>query len=169
MATLTPLLLRQLDDGRPDLLEELDVLLHGLVLVAADEGGDHVDAQLGGGLDEGLQVLDGGLALGKVGVHGVGVVGQGGDVHALVGDVLLHIFGVGVVLQDALGVDVADAGVAALGLAGGPAGHLQALKAHLGGGVHGLLKAPAVQDGGQKSKMNHVYSPFVVILPGAAY
>ncbi len=146
---LHALVLRQLDDGRPDLLEELDVLFHGLVLIPADEGGDHAHAQLAACLDERLQVLDGSFALCKVGIHGVGIVGQGGDMHAFPGHIVHHIFGVLVVFQHALSIDVADTGVAALGLAGGPAGDFEALEAHFRRDVDSLFKRPAIEDGSQ--------------------
>ncbi len=100
------------------------------------------------GLDQRLQMLNSSLTLIEIGIHGVGIIGQGGDVHALTLNVVLDVGSVFVVFQNALGVDVADAGVAALGLARGPAGDFQALKAHLGGGVDGFLEAPAVQNGG---------------------
>ena len=69
--------------------------------------------------------------------------------HALPCHIVCHVLRIRIVFQDAFGVNVADARVAAFGLAGGPAGHFQALKAHFSRGVDGFLKVPAVQDGGQ--------------------
>ena len=51
------------------------------------------------------------------------------------GGVVQNVLGIGVILAHAGHVDMADAGIAALRLAGGPAGHLHAGKAHFGHGV----------------------------------
>ena len=69
-------LLRQMDDGGPDLVKQLIVFLAGLVLVAADEGGDHAHAQLFAGANQRFQMVDGSGALLQIGVHGVGIEGQ---------------------------------------------------------------------------------------------
>ena len=151
-------LLRQGDDGGPDLLDQLQVLLHALGLVAADEGGDHVDAQLCAGADDVHQVGDVGGALFQVAVHGVGVEGQGGDLHMVGGGVVQDVPGVGVVLAHPHHVDVADAGVAALRLTGGPAGHLHAGKAHFGHGVDHFLIPIRFQYGGHKAELHIVCS-----------
>ena len=70
-----------------------------------------------------------------------------------------HIGGIIIVFQHTLGVDVADTGVAAFGLACGPAGDFQALKTHFCRGVDGFFKVPAVQNGGQQSEMKHKTFP----------
>ena len=75
--------------------------------------------------------------------------------HAFGGDVVRHVLRIPVILQDTFGINVTDAGVAALRLARGPAGDFEALKAHFRRGVDSFLKAPAVQNGGQQSKMKH--------------
>ena len=147
------------DDGGPDLPEQLQVFLHGLVGGPAHEGGDHAHAQLLAGQDDLFQVGDIGRPLLQILVHGVGVKGQGGELHAPLLAVAQDIGGL--LVGEAVHVDVAHPGVAALGLAGGPAGRLHAGEAQVAGGVDHLLKAPAVQDGADKTKFHIVKTPFV--------
>ncbi|MPN09020.1 hypothetical protein SDC9_156308 [bioreactor metagenome] len=78
----------KLDDGRPDGFEELDVLFYRFILVTAYKGGDQVDAQFGRRGNYLLEMLNVGGSFFKVGIHGVGVKGQGGDLNALVGTIL---------------------------------------------------------------------------------
>ena len=75
--------------------------------------------------------------------------------HPLRMNAVQHMLGISAVLQHPLRVDVGHAGVPALRLAGGPAGHLQALEPQPGGDIDGFLIGPAVQNSGQKTELKH--------------
>ena len=70
-------LLGQRDDRRPHFLDERQILLDGLRLIAADERRNHVDAQLVAGADHVFQMLNDAGALFQIAVQRVGIVGEG--------------------------------------------------------------------------------------------
>lgn len=76
----------------------------------AHEGGDHTHAQLLAGQDDLFQVGDIGRPLLQILVHGVGVKGQGGELHAPLLAVAQDIGGL--LVGEAVHVDVAHPGVA---------------------------------------------------------
>ena len=151
--------LGQLEDGRPDLAHEIEVLLHGLGLVAADEGGHQVHAQPVAGTDDLLEVLHGGGALFQVAVQGVGVVCQGGDFHPALLEIAVDV--VHLLVVQRVHVNVADARVAAFRLPGGPAGYFDTLVTHLRSCVHHAFKCPSIQNCTYKTQFHNYKSlPF---------
>ena len=76
----------------------------------------------------------------------------------VVGGVVQDVLGIGVILAHAGYVNMADTGVAALRLAGGPAGHLHAGKAHLGHGVDHFFIVILLQNGSDKTHFHRYRS-----------
>ena len=140
-------------DGAPHHFELVQILLHGLVLVLTDEGGDHVHVHESGGVNEAIDVGDGHVGSLLIGVHGVGIVAQRGDGHALILGVLLVIQELIVVAG--VQVDMGDTGVAAHSLTHRPAADLCTLKAHLGTVVDDLLKSVIGENGRVKTEFHH--------------
>ena len=153
-------LLREGDYRRPDLLHKLKVLLDTLRLLPADKGRHQIHAELRARADDRLEMRDVRRALFGVAVERVGVEGERGDLHALLRGVSEDLPGVSAVGTDAVNVDVADAGVAALRLAGGPAGDLHAFNAQGGDGIYHLLVIIFVENRGNKAKL-HGNSPLI--------
>ena len=112
------------DDRGPELLGFLPVVVDVLRRVAAAEGVDEADAHLPCRGDHFLQVGDDRVAVLDVGVEGIGIVAEGRDLDAALGEGKDDLLAFG--LAETGDVDMAGAGIAA-GAAGGdrPAGDLQ--------------------------------------------
>ena len=150
-------LLGQRDDRRPHFLDERQILLDGLRLVAADERRDHVDAQLVAGADHIFQMLNDAGTFFKVAVQRVGIVGERGNFNL---SFLAVIQDVGrLFVAQAVYVDVADARVAALRPALRPAGDLHAGKAHFACRIDHFFKGPAIQNGADKTQFHCMIPP----------
>ena len=104
---------------------------------------------------------NGGFALFPVGVHGVGIEGQRGNVQSLCSGIVKHVLCILIVAENSLRVNVGDTGITAFSLTGRPACHLKALEAHFGCNVNCFLVGPAVQNSGEKTKLYHNYSLLV--------
>ena len=149
--------LGQRDDRRPDFLDELQILLDGFRLIAADKRRNHVYAELVAGADHVFQVRDDGSALFQITVQRVGVVGEGRDFHlarlAVIEDVS------GLFVAQVIRVDMAHARIAALRFALRPAGDFHAGKAHFACRIDHFLKRPAIQNGADKAQFHCVVPP----------
>ena len=95
--------------------------------IPADKGVHRSDAQELCRLDELLDVVDVNGTFLQIRIHGVGVVGQSGDLHALLGAVILDVSSLRLLYL--VHIDVGHAGIPALCLALGPAADFHALEA----------------------------------------
>ena len=146
------------NDRRPYFLDQLQIFFYGFGLIPADEGSDQIHAQLMRGADDLFQMLHVGGALFQIRVHGVGVEGQRGNLHALFGAVSQNFsrFFIGQLVH----VDMAHARVAALCLAAGPAGNFHAGKPHFRCGIDHFFEIPSVQNCTDKSQFHKKNPPY---------
>ena len=143
---------REFDEGLPDFEEARPVVVDGFGPVAADEGVDGFQAEEGCGLNDLAEV--GGRKVGffAVGRERIGVVAEGADLDFGVGHEGADLVGFG---GGEIGdIDVRDAGVAALGLADGPAHELDAGVAGLGGEGGDFGEGEVGEDGGDEAEFH---------------
>ena len=126
------------DQRGPHLEETGPVVINGLGPVAADKGVHDAEAQQFGGHYHLLDVVDADLRFVLVRGEGVGVVAQPADGDA--GGAGERVDPGGVLFGEADDVDVGDAGIAALRLAGRPAHQLDGGKAVVSGELDDLFE-----------------------------
>ena len=145
-----------LDDRRPDLFEELEVLLQAPGVIPADEGGGDPDPQPGRSIDHLEEVLCVHRRLWAV-FQVVGIVAQTGYGNALFVTVATDLLDPLVV--QAGDVDMGDPGIAPLGLSHRPAEHLHAVVAQLRGQIHRSFETQIFHNSTDKTKFDHKFSP----------
>jgi len=142
----------ELNEGLPRLKEAGPVVIDGFRPVAADEGVDRFQAEEGGGLDDSAEVADGEFAFFVVRREGVGIVAEGADGDFGVGHDAASVVGLGG--GEVGDVDVRDAGVAAFGLADGPAHDFDAVVGGLAGEAGDIGEGEFGEDGGDEAEMH---------------
>ena len=137
-------LLRIADNLRPHLGKQFQILLRGLTLVPSNEGGDHIDSQPVGRVDQPVEVLNIRPAFFQIRVKRVRIKGQGGYFHLLFPANPLYIgLLAGVQVRN---IQMAYARIPALRLALGPARQLHALEPVFTGKIHDLFKIVILKD-----------------------